>query len=106
MDGNLFFSLNRETQDTAALNSWGRRNYLFSDDAYGGGAAAANGAAPTSNPATPRLVPATANSWRNNLVLARPLGEGRHGGAYSQANCLRCDDGASWFNSAPRNFHA
>ena len=106
VDGNLFFELNRETRDTAALNSWGRRNYLFSDDDDGGGGDGdgvefAKGAMPppTGDPATPRLVPATANSWRNNLVLARPLGEGLgEGGAYSQANCLRCDDGASWYN--------
>ena len=31
VDGNLFFNLNRETHDTAALNSWGRRIYLFSN---------------------------------------------------------------------------
>ena len=43
VDGNVFFSLNRETHDTAALNSWGRRNYLFTDD----------DAAPT----TPHLIP-------------------------------------------------
>eukprot|EP00756_Hemistasia_phaeocysticola_P003782 Hpha_TRINITY_DN12449_c0_g1::TRINITY_DN12449_c0_g1_i1::g.42998::m.42998 len=86
VDGNLFFSLNRETKDTSAMNSWGRRNYLFSDDT---GATAA----------TPRLIPATANSWRNNLVLGRPLGQDpQQGGPYSNANCLRCDDGASWYN--------
>ena len=88
VDGNVFFSLNRETHDTAALNSWGRRNYLFS------------GSNAEDEPSTPQLIPSTLNSWRNNLILARPLGLGPTdaGDFYSHANCLRCDDGASWYN--------
>ena len=84
VDGNVFFSLNRETHDTAALNSWGRRNYLFTDD--------------DTAPTTPHLIPSKLNSWRSNLILARPLGIGplAPGDFYSHANCLRCDDGASW----------
>ena len=71
-----------KTTDTSALNAWGRRNYLFSD---GPGAAAA----------TPRLVPRTDgyNRWRNNLVLNRNYWGVRDG----NGNCLRTDDGASWF---------
>ena len=72
------------------MNSWGRRVYLFSDS--------------DAEPAKPRLVPAAGrfNHWRNNLVLNRNYWGVRDG----NGNCLRCDDGASWFNSAPRNFHA
>ena len=78
---NLFFNLNRETTDTAALNSWGRRVYVFSD---------------RDDPANPRLVPQQEhfNRWRNNLVLNRNYWGVRDG----NGNCLRCDDGASWFN--------
>lgn len=73
--------LNRETKDTASLNSWGRRNYLFSNDL---------------DPLQPQLVPSSEhlNRWRNNLVLARNYWGVRDG----NGNCLRCDDGASWFN--------
>ena len=83
VEGNLFFNLNRETHDTAALNSWGRRIYVFSDGAE--------------DPAKPRLMPAQLNSWRSNLILARPLGTTTRD-SYGEANCLRCDDGASWYN--------
>jgi hypothetical protein len=78
---NLFFNLNRETKDTAALNSWGRRTYLFSEQ---------------SDPLKPQLVPSATNMnrWRNNLVLGRNYWGVRDG----NGDCLRCDDGASWFN--------
>jgi len=48
------------------------------------------------DPATPRLVPSPSrlNQWRNNLVLNRDFWGVRDG----NGNCLRCDDGASWFN--------
>lgn len=74
--------LNRETKDTAALNSWGRRNYLFADV--------------DKSPLQPQLVPTAEhfNRWRNNLVLARNYWGVRDG----NGDCLRCDDGASWFN--------
>eukprot|EP01051_Picozoa_sp_SAG22_P022121 SAG22_NODE_5175_length_1070_cov_0.857878_1_plen_260_part_00 len=76
-------------QDTAALNSWGRRVYLFSDTETVAGEAAPY-------PARPRLVPVPTkfNRWRNNLVLNRNYWGVRDG----NGNCLRCDDGASWFN--------
>ena len=79
---NVFFNLNRETTDTAALNSWGRRVYVFSES--------------DADPSTPRLVPTPGrfNRWRNNLVLNRNYWGVRDG----NGNCLRCDDGASWFN--------
>jgi hypothetical protein len=97
VEGNLFFNLNRETHDTAALNSWGRRFYIFSDDTNDG----ANDANASSDPAAhtredssaaeskgnslhantgkrsaakARLVPERMNSWRNNLIFPRPLG--------------------------------
>lgn len=74
--------MNRETTDTAALNSWGRRVYVFSDS--------------PEEPRKPRLVPEphNFNRWRNNLVLNRNYWGVRDG----NGNCLRCDDGASWFN--------
>ena len=92
VEGNLFFNLNRETKDTAALNSWGRRIYVFSD---GTSPELENGG--RNDPAKPRLQPANLNSWRRNLILARPLGTSARTD-YSNANCLRCDDGASWYN--------
>jgi hypothetical protein len=80
VEGNLFFNLNRETHDTAALNSWGRRVYLFSDDSNDN-VGSSNGSSDESNQwgddddrsraaaaAKPRLIPARMNSWRNNLV--------------------------------------
>lgn len=52
-----------------------------------------------SDPAVPHLFPARLNSWRNNLVLARPLGVPKtENDPYGQANCMRCDDGASSYN--------
>jgi len=78
--GNVFFNLNRETSDTSALNSWGRRNYVLSDS--------------DESPEKPRLMPTTANSWRGNLVLNRNYYGVRDG----NGNALRCDDGASWYN--------
>ena len=49
-----------------------------------------------SNPRKPQLVPSAnnLNRWRNNLVLGRNFWGVRDG----NGDCLRCDDGASWFN--------
>lgn len=80
VSGNLFFNLNRETSDTSALNSWGRRNYIISDS--------------EEEPSKPRLMPTQANSWRGNLILNRNYYGVRDG----NGNALRCDDGASWYN--------
>lgn len=80
VSGNVFFNLNRETSDTSALNSWGRRNYIISDS--------------EETPSKPRLMPTQANSWRGNLILNRNYYGVRDG----NGNALRCDDGASWYN--------
>lgn len=78
--GNVVFNLNRETMDTTAFNSWGRRTYLISD---------------ADDPAVPRLVPNKPHSWHRNLVLNRNY---YSVGYQDNGNALRCDDGASWFN--------
>ena len=75
----------------------GRRVYLFSDNEGGSGGSGdpdTQGSAP--DPSRPRLVPSPEhfNRWRNNLVLNRNYWGVRDG----NGNCLRCDDGASWFN--------
>jgi hypothetical protein len=80
ISGNVFFNLNRETSDTSALNSWGRRNYVISDSAH--------------EPEKPRLMPVQPTSWERNLILNRNYYGVRDG----NGNALRCDDGASWYN--------
>ena len=78
-EGNVLFNLNRETSDTAAFNSWNRRNYI------------------TSSPADPTvgvLVPPTYNHWRRNFVLVRNF----HGIRDGNGDGLRNDDGASFYN--------
>ena len=78
-EGNVCFNLNRETSDTAAMNSWNRRNYVISDP---------------SDPAVGRLIPPTYNRWWRNLILARNYWGVRDG----NGNGLRNDDGASFYN--------
>jgi hypothetical protein len=56
VEGNLLYNLNRETGDTTALNSWGRRNYITSD---------------RQDPTVGVIVPQAINHWRRNLVLGR-----------------------------------
>jgi len=81
VEGNVMFNLNRETEDTAAFNSWGRRTYLLSD--Y------------DSDPAKARVVPKEFHSIRRNLVLTRNY----HSVGYQDnGDGLRCDDAASWYN--------
>ena len=94
VDGNVFFSLNRETKDTAALNSWGRRPYLFNEGATSNNVDA-NDTRTAATPPTAHLIPSQMNSWRNNLILARQI-DPNTPDAYRRGNCLRCDDGASW----------
>eukprot|EP00756_Hemistasia_phaeocysticola_P061759 Hpha_TRINITY_DN5172_c0_g1::TRINITY_DN5172_c0_g1_i1::g.193094::m.193094 len=78
VEGNLFFNLNRESKDTAALNSWHRRHYLTSDPR---------------NATVGRLVPTVYNQWRRNLILNRNFYGVRDG----NGNGIRNDDGASWY---------
>ena len=78
-EGNVMFNLNRETSDTTAFNSWGRRNYLTSDPA---------------DPTAAVLVAPSLNEWRRNLILGRDYYMIRDG----NGNGLRNDDGASYYN--------
>ena len=77
-EGNVFFNLNRETNDTTALNAWNRRNYVTSSDA---------------DPAVAQLIPTHINEWRRNLVLARNF----YGVQDGIGDGIRNDDGSSFF---------
>ena len=53
------------------------RGVGFLSEDVNSAAKARHAARPRPDPASPRLVPTLANSWRNNLVLARPLGQSK-----------------------------
>ena len=78
-EGNVAFNLNRETSDTAAFNSWNRRNYITSDP---------------DDPAVGILYPPPSyNEWRRNLILVRDYAGVKDG----YGDGLRNDDGASFY---------